>query len=157
MELIKQIALYAVLLFVFWGTIVLVRAVYRYQVPSGYGDVNNLEEYTSYRVDKRYTIDTVKRGDPVCYRISKDRDHEVNFGWVAALPGDDVTIAAGDVLVNGKPLEHGSKISSIPDCGPLHIPANYFYVVNDGHQTDSTSRGPLPAIALHGRIGGNFP
>jgi hypothetical protein len=153
MDFLKQAIMYIVLAAAFWGTIAVVKALSRVQVPSGYSDVDNLEEYASYRVDRNVGIRQLRAGDPISYRLGKAHDHEVYFGWVAGVPGDDVAIAKGEVTVNGKAVGHGDKLASAPDCGPLRVPANHVFVVSDHHDSDSLACGPIPAVAIHGRLG----
>jgi hypothetical protein len=155
MDFLRQMFFYAVLIAMFWGTVILVPKLSRFQVPSGYSDVYNLTEYKSYRVDRTISLSRLQPDDAVCFRVGKTPETEINFGWIAALPGDEVEVKAGELLVNGKACKRGGNII-LPDCGPLRIPANHFFVVTDCHQYDSVARGPLPAIALYGRVG-DFP
>lgn len=155
MDFLRQVFFYAVLIAMFWGTVILVPKMARFQVPSGYSDVYNLAEYKSYRVDRSIPLSRLQPGDAVCFRVGKSPDTKINFGWIAALPGDEVEVKVGELLVNGKACKHGGSIN-LPDCGPVRIPVNYFFVVTDLHQYDSIARGPLPAIALYGRVG-EFP
>ena len=152
MDFLKQLLGYALLVAIFWGTVVLVKKISRVQVPNGYADINGLTEYTSYRLDETVTLRQYRTGDPVCYRMGNDSDRAVTFAWIAGLPGDEVAIAQGILTVNGKPVGRGSETQS-PNAGPLRVPANHVYVVSDNHQQDSVAAGPIPLAALRGRLG----
>jgi hypothetical protein len=152
MDFLKQLIAYAILIALFWAGVVVVRMMSRAHVPSGYTDINGMQEFTSYRVDRNVTITQFQPGDALCYRISDQEEGQTTFGWVAGLPGDAVAISKGQLLVNGKPCERGDKIL-LPDCGPIQVPAKHLFVVSDRHERDSTARGPIPAIAIHGRLG----
>lgn len=152
MDFLKQLIAYAIIIVLIWLAIVAVRMMSRAHVPSGYTDINGIQEFTSYRVDRNVTVNQFKQGDAICYRISDHEDGENNFGWVAGLPGDAVSISKGQVLINGKPFDHGDKVL-LPDCGPIQVPAKHLYVISDRHERDSVARGPIPAIASNGRMG----
>ena len=152
MDFLKQLVAYSILIALIWGGIVVVRMLSRAHVPSGYSDINGLMEFTSYRVDRNVTINQFKAGDAICYRISDQEDGQTTFAWVAGLPGDAITVSKGQVLINGKPCDHGEK-SLLPDCGPIQVPAKHLYVISDRHERDSLARGPIPAIAINGRLG----
>ncbi len=156
MDFLRQMIIYALLVAAFWGTIAVVKAMSRVQVPSGYSDVNNLEEFTSYRVDRNVGLRQLHAGDAISYRLGKDREHEVYFGWVAGLPGDDVAVVKGELTINGKSTGHGDALTSQPNCAPLRVPANHVFVVSEHHEYDSIAYGPIPAVAIHGRLG-SFP
>ena len=121
MDFLKQLVAYSILIALIWGGIVVVRMMSRAHVPSGYSDINGLMEFTSYRVDRNVTINQFKAGDAICYRISDQEDGQTTFAWVAGLPGDAITVSKGQVLINGKPCDHGEK-SLLPDCGPIQKP-----------------------------------
>lgn len=152
MDFLKQLLWYALIVGIFWGTVVVVKKISRVQVPSGYNDVNGLSEYTSYRIDETVTLRGYRTGDPVCYRLGNDADRAVTFAWIAGLPGDEIAIAQGVLTVNGKPAGRGAE-TQLPNAGPLRVPANHVYVVSDNHQQDSLAAGPIPTAALRGRLG----
>lgn len=152
MDFLKQLIGYALLVALFWGTVVGVKKLSRVQAPTGYTDINGLAEYTSYRIDETVTLRQYRGGDPVCYRLGSDADRAVTFGWIAGLPGDEIAIKQGAVLVNGKPAGRGSDTRQ-PDAGPLRVPSNHVFVLSDNHMQDSLAVGPIPAVALRGRMG----
>ena len=152
MDVLRQAMMYAILVAAFYGVVLAMKALSRVQVPSGYSDVENLAEYTSYRLDQTVAFNGWKPGDALCWRLGPEAERAVNFGWVAALPGDRVQIRDGHLEVNGQRNPRGEAIR-LPDCGPVRVPDRHLFVINDRHQGDSIAVGPLPASALRGRLG----
>jgi hypothetical protein len=155
MGVLRQAMTYIILILLFWGVVLAIKAFSRVQVPSGYSDIANVNEFTSYRVDQTVTLSAWRPSDVACWRLGADADRAVNFGWIAALPGDQIQVHDGHLEVNGHVCPHGDVIA-LPDCGPVRIPDGHFYVVSDRHQNDSVAHGPLPISALRGRVG-TFP
>ena len=155
MGVLRQAMTYVILILLFWGVVLAIKAFSRVQVPSGYSDIANLNEFTSYRVDQTVTLSAWRPSDVACWRLGADADRAVNFGWIAALPGDQIQVHDGHLEVNGHVCPHGEVIA-LPDCGPVRIPDGHLYVVSDRHQNDSVAHGPLPISALRGRVG-TFP
>lgn len=155
MGVLRQAMTYIILILLFWGVVLAIKAFSRVQVPSGYSDIANVNEFTSYRVDQTVTLSAWRPSDVACWRLGADADRAVNFGWIAALPGDQIQVHDGHLEVNGHVCPHGDVIA-LPDCGPVRIPDGQFYVVSDRHQNDSVAHGPLPSSALRGRVG-TFP
>lgn len=151
MDVLRQAMMYVILVAAFYGVVLAMKALSRVQVPSGYTDVENLAEYTSYRLDQTVSFNAWKPGDALCWRLGPEADRAVNFGWVAALPGDRVQIRDGHLEVNGQRNPKGESIR-LPDCGPVRVPDRHLFVINDRHQGDSIAVGPLPASALRGRL-----
>jgi len=151
MDVLRQAMLYVILVAAFYGVVLAMKALSRVQVPSGYSDVENLTEFTSYRVDQTVSFNAWRVGDAACWRLGPDDDRAVNFGWIAALPGDQVQVREGQLEVNGKPFQRGNQLL-LPDCGPVRVPDLHLYVVNHRHQGDSLAYGPLPVSALRGRL-----
>jgi Signal peptidase, peptidase S26 len=152
MEFLRQLLLYGILIIVFWGGIVLMKSLARVDVPLGYSDVRDLPEFTSYRADQTVRFANYQIGDGVCFRLGTEEDLAINFGWVAGLPGDSVSVANGQLLINGNPAVHG-EVVPLSNCGPIQIPRDHLFIVTDQHQRDSVKYGSLPASALIGRIG----
>ena len=155
MGVLRQAMTYVILILLFWGVVLAIKAFSRVQVPTGYSDIANVNEFTSYRVDQTVTLSAWRPSDVACWRLGADADQAVNFGWIAALPGDQIQVHDGHLEVNGHVCPHGDVIA-LPDCGPVRIPDGHFYVVSDRHQNDSVAHGPLPISALRGRVG-TFP
>ncbi|MBA2480901.1 MAG: hypothetical protein H0V44_09575, partial [Planctomycetes bacterium] len=109
-----------------------------------------------YSLDRDTKISQLQIGDAVCYRVAVGESAQSNgFGFVAALPGDTVSLAKGMLQVNGAPSKYSGP-TNLADSGPLMVPQNHVYVVTSTHLTDSVVKGPLPAAALRGRIA-EFP
>jgi hypothetical protein len=152
MDVLRQALWYMILIAAFYGVVLAMKALSRVQVPSGYHDVANVTEYTSYRLDQTVGFGAWKPGDALCWRLGPAAEQAVNLGWVAALPGDRVQVREGHLEVNGQRVPRGDTIH-LPDCGPIRVPALHLFVINDRHQGDSIAHGPLPASALRGRLG----
>ena len=76
-------------------------------------------------------------------------------------PGDRIAVdATGKLSVNDKPFTQVERLqarklgATFPSCGPMTVPADHLYLINNEGLNDSLGRGPLPAIALRGRVGG---
>jgi hypothetical protein len=152
MDVVKHYLTYVVLIALFYATVVTVPKCSRERVPPDYTDIEGIEPYHSYRVDESVPLRALAVGDGICYRIGEDRDQGRCFGWIAALPGDQVGLVDGEVVVNGKSFPRAAKVQ-VPNAAPITVPDNHFYVVTSNHQTDSVALGPLPAISYRGRIG----
>src|SRR3954447_15477855 len=108
MELLKQLLTYVVVIgLIVFGSIWIPRLTSRVQVPPDYAEivVPDIEHYPSYSYEKLKTVDGLKTGDAVCYILPTTEGGPGNgngFGWVAGVPGDEVRVVAGQLLVNGK-------------------------------------------------------
>jgi hypothetical protein len=151
MDVIKHYLSYAVLIAIFWAAVIIVPKCSRVTVPENYNDIAGMEPYTGYTLDTSVTLAQLRRDDAICFRLGASDDKRINFGWIAALPGDQVSIVAGFVHVNGEKAKRGGEVN-LPSLQPLVVPANFLYVISESHQFDSVAEGPLPAIALRGRI-----
>ena len=151
MDTLKQALLYAILIGVFWAVVVGIKRFSHVHVPAGYNDVSNLEEFAYFRVDRTVTLPQLHVDDPICYRIDSSEDHAVNFGWIAALPGDDLAVVHGAVMVNGTACARCGRMT-LPDIASLRIPAHHVWVVTDQHIADSFAIGPIPEQAIQGRL-----
>lgn len=156
MELLKQILTYVVVIALLWAALTWIpRLTSRVRLGSDYVEITvpNIEEYPSYSLEAGLPFDALAIGDAVCYRtVDAEGGASEAYGFIAARPGDTVAIAAGELLVNGKPDKRCGALSGRPDAGPLVIPAQHLYVVTTMHQTDSVARGPLAAADVRGRL-----
>jgi len=151
MEFLKQALVYAILVAVLYALVIAVRHFAHVHVPSGFNDISGLEEFTSYGVDRTVTLAQLRPGDAVCYYIDGREEHSLCFAWVVGLPGDEVGVSQGTTLLNGKPTSYGDRLA-LPDLAGVRIPAHHLWVVSDHHYSDSFAIGPLPAIAIYGRL-----
>ncbi len=114
-----------------------------------------LPEGSYYLIHKyRYRLAAPQRGDVVVFR-GPDEPKELYVKRVIALPGDTLTIAQGQVFVNGQPLaEPYSKGRTYPPMGPLQIQEGTYFVMGDNRQESYDSRifGPIPLNRLEGKI-----
>lgn len=161
MEFIKQAAIYAILILALWAAIVYLPRFRSVTVPGGNMEVTGAVELESYPLDVTVTLPRLNQGDVVSYRLGDEGEDVVHLAWVAGLPGDRVAVdPAGRLMVNDKPFAQVPRAHSralgvtLPACGPLTVPADHLFLVNNDGQDDSIGRGPLPAIALRGRVGG---
>jgi hypothetical protein len=151
MDLLKQALVYAVLIAVLYGGVIGVRHFSHVQVPNGFGDIIGFEEFASYSVDRTVTEPQLRSGDAVCYYIDGREERGLCFAWIVGLPGDDIGLSQGLPLRNGKPDGRGDRIE-LPDMPGLRVPAHHVWVVSDHHYSDSFALGPIPTIAIYGRL-----
>ena len=161
MEFIKQLVIYAILIAALWAAIVFLPSFRRVAVPAGNSEIPNARELESYPLDTSVTLARLRQGDVVSYRLGEEGDTVVHLAWVAGLPGDRVAVdASGKLSVNDKPFTQVETANAralgatLPACGPLTVPADHLFLLNSEGQNDSLAHGPLPAIALRGRVGG---
>jgi len=161
MEFLKQMAIYAILIAAIWAAVVYLPRFRTLVVPAGNTEITGTEELKSYPLDITVTVPRLRLDDVVTYRLGDETSDIVRLAWVAGLPGDRIAIdPAGKLLVNDKPSARSPVLYSraigtaMPACGPLTVPADHFFVINTEGTTDSLGHGPLPAIALRGRVGG---
>jgi len=153
LEWLKQLVFYSIAIAAVWAAIVYIPRFKRVAVSGEYTEITGIDTVKDYPLDATATLATLNHGDGICYQLADDGDMSVRLGWIAGLPGDLlVSDSKGKLTVNGKPVGHGEDIPG-PPLGPLVVPSGHFVVVTDTHQTDSITNGPLPAIALKGKIG----
>jgi signal peptidase I len=105
-------------------------------------------------VDKlAYREDQPRRGDLVVFDRSPDR----LLKRVVAIPGDEVGIEDGVLVVNGRPVEEPAVDRRQVDgsyFGPAQVPAGTVFVLGDNraNSVDSRTIGPVPVTDLVGRI-----
>jgi Signal peptidase, peptidase S26 len=107
MEFQRQLVMYAVLLVLGFTAYVLISSWGSFSVRPGYDEVNGLTEGTSYTVNQTVSIKNLQIGDAVCYKLGDHDDDRVNFGWIAALPGDQLSITNGHH--SGNPSSSGQN------------------------------------------------
>ncbi len=161
MEFLKQMVIYAILITVLWAAIVYLPRFRSLTVPAGNNEITGTEELKSYPLDITVTVQRLRQGDVVTYRLGDETDDIVHLAWVAGLPGDRIAVdAASKLVVNEKPFTKVERLyaqatgTTLPPCGPITVPDDHLFLVNTEGKNDSIGRGPLPAIALRGRVGG---
>lgn len=113
-----------------------------------------------------------RRGELVLASVAADKNQEVSFtGWVAALPGERVTLEEGRLLVNGKERPLPAPVLEAPaseDAAaapygrlrtPEHaqVPEGHYFVlapVKAGERGDSRTLGWVAERDILGRVGG---
>jgi hypothetical protein len=156
MELLKQLLTYAVLVVILGAALVYIpKLTSRVQVPPDYSEVTvpDVEHYPSYSYQVLDSVSALHQGEAVCYRVANAEGaaNGNGFGWVAGLPGDEVRLVGGKLMVNGKPSSTSGSYDH-PDLGPLLVPDGHVFVVTTLHSTDSLVRGPMPLSSLRGRL-----
>jgi hypothetical protein len=157
LDTIKSLAIYALLLALVLGCAWMVpRFFTTVAIPAGYVEIDGLQELSSKRIDKTAKIGDYGRGQGVCYRLGSDASEDARFAWVAGVPGDEIAMRDGKLLVNGDVFKQAPADPLLPNGGPAVVPAGHLFVVTNTHESDSFRNGPIPAAALHGRIA-EFP
>lgn len=99
-----------------------------------------------------YRLGTPQRLDVVVFRFPRDPELEY-IKRIIGLPGDNIEVSDGRVMVNGEPLVE-SYLYTAPDYeGRWRVPAQHVFVLGDnrGNSSDSHSWGPLPQKYLVGK------
>jgi signal peptidase I len=102
-----------------------------------------------------YRFHGIERGDVVVFWYP--RDPSVSFiKRVVGLPGDLVEIRAGQLLVNGLPVEEGYLPASFRDSEsylPTEVRKGYYFVLGDHRRSSNDSRtwGEVPERYIYGR------
>ncbi|MBA3685433.1 MAG: S26 family signal peptidase [Planctomycetes bacterium] len=153
LDTIKSLAFYALLLALILGCAWMVpRFFTTVAIPAGYVEIDGLQELASKRIDKTAKIGNYARGQGVCYRLGSDSSAEARFAYVAALPGDQIAVRDGKLVVNGTVFARAPADHLLSTAGPTVVPAGHLFVVTNTHESDSFRQGPIPAAALYGRI-----
>jgi signal peptidase I len=102
-----------------------------------------------------YRFQPVARGDVVVFWYP--RDPSVSFiKRVVGLPGDLVEMRAGQLLVNGLPVEEGYLPEGFRDGDnypPTEVRKGYYFVLGDHRRSSNDSRtwGDVPEKYIYGR------
>lgn len=94
------------------------------------------------------------RNDLVAFLNPADR-RQTWVKRVIGLPGDTLEIKEGVVFINNEPLEEVSSVQKdMANLDPLIVPEHHCYVLGDNRSNskDSRSIGPIPMIALVGKV-----
>ncbi|MEW5870139.1 MAG: signal peptidase I [Chloroflexota bacterium] len=86
-----------------------------------------------------YRFGEPQRGDVIVFRPPVDPDGEPYIKRLIGLPGDQVHIADGLVVVNGQPL-HETYLNAAPSYqGDWNVPQGYIFVLGDNRNNSSDS------------------
>ena len=100
-----------------------------------------------------YHLSPPKRGDIVIFDYPKDVS-QIYVKRVIGLPGETVSIHAGEVLINGQPLPEPYKtFAAHGDMAAQAIPKSQYFVMGDNRDVSDDSRywGDLPRHDIIGR------
>lgn len=99
-----------------------------------------------------YRFGEVQRGDIIVFHFPMDPDQEL-IKRIVGLPGEDVSITDGAVLVNGQVLDEPYIASAPVYSGQWHVPDGYLFVLGDNRNdsSDSHSWGLLPSENVVGQ------
>src|ERR1700733_8074110 len=95
-----------------------------------------------------YHFEPIERGDVVVFWYPLDRSKSF-IKRVVGLPGDEVEIRRGHVLINGRNLEEPYVPPQYVDTaayGPVQVPRDEYFVMGDHRISSNDSRifGPVP-------------
>jgi signal peptidase I len=102
-----------------------------------------------------YRFQKIERGDVVVFWYP--RDPSVSFiKRVVAIPGDLVEIRAGQLLVNGLPVQESYLPAGFRDADsypPTEVRKGYYFVLGDHRRSSNDSRtwGEVPEKYIYGR------
>src|SRR5215204_3810842 len=102
-----------------------------------------------------YRFTEPERGDIVVFESVGEGDDQKLIKRVVALPGDEVEVRSGTLLVNGEEQEEPYLNKELPFNGsyePTEVPEGEVFVMGDNRANSADSRvfGPLPIENIEG-------
>jgi signal peptidase I len=102
-----------------------------------------------------YRFTEPERGDIVVFESVAEGDDQKLIKRVVALPGDEVEVRSGTLLVNGEEQEEPYLNKELPFNGsyePTEVPEGEVFVMGDNRANSADSRvfGPLPVENIEG-------
>ena len=102
-----------------------------------------------------YRFRPIERGDVVVFHYPVDPSKSY-IKRVIGLPGDEVNIHNGHVLVNGKPLSEPYVAPGYLDeqsYGPVRVEPNHYFVLGDHRSSSNDSRvwGTVDGLYIYGK------
>ncbi len=122
----------------------------RVQVPPDYEDLGGLIPMTGVWL----TAPPYFPGDGLAYRTG-DGPEDIGFGIIAGMPGDNVRLVGGDLLVEDADVPSWKEFGTyrgIYDIGPMTVPAGHYFVVSRFHQRDSMVLGVIGPDQILGKV-----
>lgn len=100
-----------------------------------------------------YNLGDVGRGDVVVLRYPKNPTLDF-VKRVVGVPGDEIAMRNGVLLVNGEPADDYGCIPDHQDLATFTVPADKFFVLGDNRPISCDSRefGLVPQDLLKGRV-----
>lgn len=101
-----------------------------------------------------YDFKEPERGDIIVFRNVEGQDEDL-IKRVVGLPGDEVAVVDGVLIVNGEPQEEPYLNKRFPDdsyYGPTTIPEGTVFAMGDNRSNSADSRvfGPVPIENIEG-------
>ncbi|MFW5751408.1 MAG: S26 family signal peptidase [Planctomycetota bacterium] len=128
-----------------------VRSYTQITLPDRYTEVTRLGGRDSVTLRPVARVTELERGDLIGYWRSEEKP-KAAFAYVAGLPGDSIHIDQnGALIVNGQAFDKGQALRGAGRRGAVVVPAGHLYVWSDGHQEDSTAKGPIAEALLIGK------
>lgn len=106
-----------------------------------------------------YVVRAPQRGDTVVFRSPVNPDIDL-FQRIIGLPGEEITVKAGMVYIDGQPLPEPYLAATFTNAGeflnegvPVRIPRDYYVTMGDNrlHSSDSRTWGFVPRINIIGK------
>lgn len=99
-----------------------------------------------------YMLGTPQVGDVIVFHFPRDPDQEY-IKRVIGLPGDQVTVQGGTVLVNGQPLAEEYIAAPPAYESTWNVPPDSLFVLGDNrnNSSDSHNWGPVPLDYVVGK------
>ncbi|MBN8526033.1 MAG: hypothetical protein J0M02_11920 [Planctomycetes bacterium] len=122
----------------------------RAQVPAEFDDQSGLVPMTGVWL----APPPFAAGDVVAFRFGDGPD-DVGFGVVRALPGEQVRLVGGELLVDDNEVngwKDAGLYQGIHDVGPMTVPAGHLFVVSTNHRYDSLARGVIGPDQVLGKV-----
>jgi signal peptidase I len=122
---------------------------------AGQGMMPTLREGEQYLLWK--DVEPINRGDIVIFWYPDDPSKSY-IKRIVGMPGEEVMVENGKVLINGNPLdepylnEEYRSTDSMP--APMHVSSHHYFVLGDNRRNSSDSRywGPVPEKYIYGKI-----
>jgi signal peptidase I len=152
LALLRTLGIYAaVIIALSWGIAQIPRCS-RAVANHDYRDVTAVPAFEGRWYDGTVTIEQLRRDDLIVFTRGTEQSVRYLFAYVGGLPGDQVEVRDGNLLINGRSVERGALGKQNPDRLPFIVPAGHVYILSDAHIHDSIAHGPLPRAALLGRV-----
>jgi len=102
-----------------------------------------------------YRLESIQRGDIVVFRYPRDPSKSY-IKRVVGVEGDHIRIVAGQVFVNGKPLQEDyvpTEYADMRSTGEIVVPPSSYYVLGDHRSMSNDSRdfGPVSQNFIYGK------